>query len=903
LKRKLLIIFIILGISAELIFVATKFFGAGKSRLAIANKIESVLDATVEVKGKIEFKIFPKPQIVVSHVRINDLAVGAHKMNVRTPSFESTIPILGLLGGDVSFSEITLSNAKVELQDAGDKEAEIMKGLFDLPLKSLSFVDSDLAMLNLNDKVSRTYSNVNIDFRFSPEVVHVNGGFDSNLNKFQVSGELLKTDNNVSTTFGIDFTGNRLDISSDYDMGKKEATGSVKIVGSDFQRFIFNNLFSVWFFFPDNRKYGFESSFDFVYSESETRISEGVLKGDVIEGFFAGKIAKGSTGNINFDLKKFDFDAILTEQKRTFISEEMAYLNLGDEENGQMFVFKDKILINGVFQEINFREKKVGPLNLSVALDETGSPKIENLSFQFTDYDTNIISGFFNKEKDKYSFMGKINSEGVNFKKVLSGLSGLQFIELENDKEEQYKISANFNLGTELIKFYDIDGEAGEAIISGDVIWDANKEKKSALGLSVINLDFNNYLLANDDGEYRHLFHYIYEDLALREGGNSLLQQFLWLRSVFADVDYNFKFASSIYNSKELDELLFKGSVKHRFLELEELRVISDDNDLFAKFVVNLDERQPVFNLEVNALKADLEFLDYIEKYQEVGKAWSKDLIVFPNFDNVEFYFKSNFDSFKYHEIAFRDASFGFEVKQNILDFVDTKGKIDEGTFKLGGSFVMDGLPQLAVTYSLERFQVGNFVNFFFNIPYFSAKANLAGSLQTYGNTPYIMAKQIKSKNKYYLADVEVGNLAIPKIVQDVADLSVNPKDKFNKPMDEEIRNGSTKLGSINGELHVKNGVMVLNNIKFSVPGLESASVGKVDLVNKTMKINSIMSFVVQYKSKNEVKKSGLTLTHSLSGDFSDIKGEYDLFQLTSFVKNLKSLYIKAYNRLNNMSK
>ena len=51
-------------------------------------------------------------------------------------------------------------------------------------------------------------------------------------------------------------------------------------------------------------------------------------------------------------------------------------------------------------------------------------------------------------------------------------------------------------------------------------------------------------------------------------------------------------------------------------------------------------------------------------------------------------------------------------------------------------------------------------------------------------------------------------------------------------------------------------------------------------------------------KIKNDIKKTALTVTHSLQGKFDNTTGKFNLFQLRSFLVELKDKYLKLYKQL-----
>ena len=137
-KRKILILFIVIGIAAEIIFVSSKLLGASKNKNVIAEKIEQKIGARTEIKGKVELKLFPIPKFVISHLRLYDLKYKNSSYNVRASLFEARVPILSLLTGDINIKEISIENAKIEhIKILGNSDTAKHVDLINLPYKKI----------------------------------------------------------------------------------------------------------------------------------------------------------------------------------------------------------------------------------------------------------------------------------------------------------------------------------------------------------------------------------------------------------------------------------------------------------------------------------------------------------------------------------------------------------------------------------------------------------------------------------------------------------------------------------------------------------------------------------------------------------------------------------------------
>lgn len=900
-KRKLLITLIILSLTIELAYVFSEFFAVGSNKIEVTNKLRDVVAADVDIKGKVELKFLPTPKLVISHIRISDFHVGKYSFNLRASKLVASVSLLKFFKGDIELGKITLSNTKLNavLHDkahSGSKISNILKS--DISLKNFYLVDSELEIANPQNGTVKKYTDLDIHAFFSKQV-EITGAFKSSLESFDLKGVIKREEGgNIRSEFNVGFSDNYLEFYTDYNEAGN-ITGNIKILGKDFQKFVFNNLLSLWFFYPDGRLSGYESTFNFEINDDGVSIKNGNIIGDNIEGHFIGDLKNGEVGNINVKFKYLNFDTLLTTKKKSYVIEEIAHLDLEDEAGSfPVLINNGKVLVTGTLENITIKDRNVSPINFSVFLDGGKNPRVEHLSFQITPEDFHNISGVLKKDKAKYQFQGVYESSGNDVNGFISSV--FAGIKLDPDIKEEYVLKSNLDISTDTVGMSNIKATiSGRSKIEGNILLDFSELRDSVVKLDASNIDFDNFFLVDDKDKKRHLLHYMYRVLSSRSVGNSLLREMLWLRNLYIGILFDLNFTDARYNDVVFDQIRMKGDMLHRVLNLENLYLNSDDNRIKVSSVINLDETRPYFNIDVVAEKADLEFLKYRDVKEYDKYKWSKDLLYVANFRNMDFSFDAKFKHLKYRELNYKNSEFILNVKDDVLDIKKAEGQIGEdGDFKVEGKIVLDGLPTISLSYILNKFPFGDYVKFLFNIPHIEATANWAGSLYSSGNTPYIMVKQLKSKNTFYLADIKVKQLAIPNIVQEIANLSIDPVNSFTMPLEDFIRDGSTQFTTAKGALNIKNGNVYIDSVELLNPNLKTVIAGKISLVDFVMKFNSVFVFTIFYKVKKAIKKTAITVTHSLEGRFDNISGKFNLFQLRSMVDELKSNYLKLYEQL-----
>ena len=84
-----------------------------------------------------------------------------------------------------------------------------------------------------------------------------------------------------------------------------------------------------------------------------------------------------------------------------------------------------------------------------------------------------------------------------------------------------------------------------------------------------------------------------------------MLENFLWLRKLYANFAFKIELNKAFYGNEVLERVLIKGSAKHRFLEVENFLVKSKKNDFNIKFSTDLETEIPFMKASLKAKKID----------------------------------------------------------------------------------------------------------------------------------------------------------------------------------------------------------------------------------------------------------------------------------------------------------
>ncbi|MBT5827475.1 MAG: hypothetical protein HOH73_01155, partial [Alphaproteobacteria bacterium] len=578
-KRKILILFIVIGIAAEIIFVSSKLLGASKNKNVIAEKIEEKIGARTEIKGKVELKLFPIPKFVISHLRLYDLKYKNSSYNVRASLFEARVPILSILTGDINIKEISIENAKIEhIKILGNSDTAKHVDLINLPYKKIKLVESAL-ILNSNRELTTKFDNLNLELENLHHSIKISSKFSSGINNYSVESYVAKKNKaDLDIDLSVNFTGGSLDLTASYDAKLKKYKGDTSISGANIQEFFFNNFMSTWFLFPDNRKFSYNSSFSFAKQDGKLSIKDGEISGEAIKGEFSGLLEDKKRGFLSFNVDYLNLDALFSTHKQSYIREEMAFMNL--ENKYSFFNSSENVSISGLFNKVIYKDKEVGPLNLDMSLNEESNMQIDSLSFELEGGVHNSISGVFKHNMEGYKFEGNVTSKGDDIKSVVELISDSKFVRQEGGERSAYELSAELILSDSVLDLRNINAIIGLGEVKGEVHYNILEQSKSKIFLDAKALDFNEFLVSKGKNDVRHLIHLLYDKLAIRESGISLLQNFLWLRNIFNEINFELNLKEAIFNDRVLDVVKIDGLVKHRIFNIKDFYIKSEYNDI-----------------------------------------------------------------------------------------------------------------------------------------------------------------------------------------------------------------------------------------------------------------------------------------------------------------------------------
>ncbi len=891
-KLKILIFAIVIFVIGEIFFIISKFSSFTDSREEISKRISTLVDGNVNIKGKVDVDIFPYPKIIISHVRIYDFAIGSYKINIRSPLLTADISLLNIFTGKMKFSDLHFKNSKIDFYK---NKKNIIIDYSLLPKKNLHISDSALSFYDNDGNIIRQLDKFSFNLNRN-EKFTFDGFFVFNKQAYKYNSEIAFEKNLIKSNLNIYSDSDKLSIEKINGSKSNDYAGTVSLSGANFQNLLFNLFPENWFLYPDGRNYKYDINFSITNKNNKISIINGNINGDAISGSFFGDIDDNSGGKFSFLLDNLDMVGIITEKKKSFVLKDFS---VNDYYNLLNNFTDNQIYIEGIIDNISLSDREIGPVTVNMMASDNKF-NIDKFDFSLGKNNVNKISGIITRDKNNYILSGSISSNGDNVKDFLNSLTGLKF-DNSSYEDGNYNLSSQFTLSNDKLFFDNITGKFGAGYVTGNVKWLIDDISSSNINMSFFNLDSKDFQIFNSKGKSQHILDFHYGILSDRTGTNSLLSRFLWLRSIFNNINFNINFSNLKYNSHLFDSVNLSGILKFRNLIFENIHMLSKDNDIKINALISIDDEEPKFDVNLDVNKANLSFLDY-EKDNISNKinAWSRNLILFPNFDNVLFNFNANIKKLYYRGLDINNSLINFNVSNNLLEINEFNGGFaNDGNFNIAGEFLMDGLPQLALSYNLENVEINNLVKFALNKDNIFGKITLSGNLQTYGNTPNVMFKQLKSRNKFVLSNLEIAPLDISGILQSLADMSDDPYNSFEGDIRDHVLKSSTIIGNSKGDINVEKGVMILNNLKFNLPGMNSVIAGKVDLSSKSLAINTILSFVTFYRVQDMIKKMPVTLSNNISGNFNNVKSNYDFAQLELLINKLKSLYIDAFDELN----
>ena len=364
-KKSLFIIILSLIFFASPFLILSSYLSIDKKE--IEAKIFQKIDDKNTINGNISLKTFPRAKLIVEDINFHEHQIKNYKITGKAKKAVFGVSLIGLLFGKTNIYNVSLHQLDAEVTETPDSEK---KTRINVPY-SVNLVDAKIKQLSVDRKITKLYQKINLklddNFSTSQSLV-IKGSFFLEDKKYLLNSNIIFILNrNFIIKGDLTMASAKMFFDVNYNDQDKEISGNVEIESKNIKKFIFNNLQNVWYFYPDDSKYFFNSSFDFKQEKDKLIISNGLIKGDVVAGNFQGEFLKSGEREIKFNLDNLSIDEILTSKTK-----EAAISASKDKKFNSIFSVGDltnDILFEGNIKQLIYQSKAIGPLSMKSKLN------------------------------------------------------------------------------------------------------------------------------------------------------------------------------------------------------------------------------------------------------------------------------------------------------------------------------------------------------------------------------------------------------------------------------------------------------------------------------------------------------------------------------------------------------
>lgn len=354
----------------------------------------------------------------------------------------------------------------------------------------------------------------------------------------------------------------------------------------------------------------------------EVSISDIVINSDIVTG--SGVIdmnlsKKVPIVDIGLDLKNLDLDEIWSSDPVEFtapvampIQDEVAPLK-SDGSVSTLIVADDvskmdekislvgKALINDIknidlaaeikIKDVTYLNGDIKDVDLYLTVPKAGEMLILPLIFKIPGDGVARLNGVIDNSLGSPKFIGKFDALGSNLKEAVTWL-GIKSQNLKFDNIREYGIYSDVMLlpnKTNLSNFY-MSLNKGDSEFLGTI--KINSSSRTPVVVSdfrINNFNIDDYFLTSEQNAY------------LSPG--SLLRKMLWLNDITSNNRLKFKFNKLLYRGEEFPSQSLELRFRQGYLEVRDLNLLSETTDLNANLLIDISDKNPTFNLEIDSNK------------------------------------------------------------------------------------------------------------------------------------------------------------------------------------------------------------------------------------------------------------------------------------------------------------
>lgn len=803
----------ICGVAFLLAFLIVYFlpvlFDNSSLKFQVTRKVGDILGANLSVE-KVEVSFLPSPRIILNEAIVQNYKPDSQNLDVaRIYNFYADkvtikLPLFNF-SDNFKIKELVFENAIIEsYYDNGSadiRDNEITKKIAKLvsgksnevlavgtgvsgelfPISEFKFVKENfyLPQITLINSALTTYDN----FGRKREITNI-------------SGDLLLTNKKVRSkiTFVSDNIASELDAKVRFDSKVGNNDSKIKlsspilklnvvgdfvgenkiltegILASNFEGKIIADIAELKSFYRsylNNRsllanrlKYNGKSisvNSDLKIKDGELALENLNIKSTLFDGVGSVNLSKKDKNlkivDIDFALENLDLDAVWTNEIRENPKSETPLIQAPETQPTEITQTINLDLtkrINNIDLNAEIKAKNVKYLNgqihdLSLYLTASNEGKIlvMPLIFQIPGEATLRLNGAIDNDSANPKFVGKIDGSGKNLGDSLKWLQiNSQNLKFENLKD--YVLYSNIIL-------------LPDSILLNNLYFSLNNNNNEILG----ELTVKNYAKgANSAGKFM-ISNFRVDDYFFTSAQNiylspgSLLKKLLWLNNLTTSGDFDLKFDKLFYKDEIFKNQNTKFRFRHGFLEVYDMYLNSEKSDLNAKFLVDISEIIPRFNLNIsgNKLYYETPQVNFVSKEGAVNETKNRNffdqIYGLPSIEDFSGKIDINVTDLKVDGLQIDDFKLIGALKDGNINNATSSFKIYSGDFNYSGFLGIKLRKTINGNFTLLNAEITPLLSDIFGIKNIHGVANFSASVTSVASHKDEFLSDLSSEVKF----------------------------------------------------------------------------------------------------------------------------------------------------------
>ncbi len=783
-KYILYVVIFVLLLFLSFIFFAPMFINLKVWKPEIISMLEENTGKSARIKGDIDFKIYPSPQVKVHDISLVDDKSGVINNFIRTDSVIAKLSFLSLIKGKFEIEKIIIDNLTINLLNSSNNKPNwvLEKKIVNkdqineiINDKYLKFNQVKYPNIIVNEysitKGNVIYNNTskmgfeNISIKISQNVNILEGGLSINDNKYLLNSTFSKDEEDLWLT-KLNIYNNDIEVGANINIAYSKyfpsLEGELDVNYKNIKNLLSNNEFKYLNLLEDRTNFtgGFSLSFnnnDLFYTLFNIDANIGDLS---FTGALSGNNGVDPKIELALSSNNVDLDSFI-EQVNKINKNHKSDDNKNLDNNDYWDKYSGKFIFSiGTSKLLDYPVR-----NLSIEINKTKSDYYLNSGKATFPGNTNItFKGLFKNQFSIFEGGGSLESENIrDFYRWLS--SDLNNISDTRLKKASINSEVVFRKGG--ATFAGIKGKIDSSNINGEVRLRFGDVTSAIANLKIDSLNLDSYLDEKKNSEDNNLnkidllnFDIINFDLQL--------ENLLLFKNKYSGIIFKNNYKNSIFTIDQLDILDFVGgelnvtgeinyknkdpiydiSVGLDHKDFSKVHHIFDLPKVLESFIVDEGSLKISSSGSFGKLKSQLQFQNSNSKINYSGMVELNNYIISGFKGNLEISTNNLNDILDISEEGDTKFSSGIEKKNNVLSIENIN--VNNSNYKYSGNIIINNMENnffdLDVDIeanTLDFFTLKNMYNYF----YLNSDSKFNGDLKIHSDLFNI--------NEYQISDFE----------------------------------------------------------------------------------------------------------------------------------------------------